>query len=76
MQAWPTRGVACDEPRGAPMIELVEHMGSSSGPGPSGGPVEEALLASKDVDAVVGTVARAGIARPVARLRPFGVIKG
>ena len=58
------------------MIELVEHMGIVVRAGSERGLVEEAPLASKDVDAVVGTVARAGIARPVARLRPFGVIKG
>ncbi len=37
---------------------------------------EEAPLAYKDVDRVVDVVARAGIARKVARLRPVGVLKG
>lgn len=37
---------------------------------------EEAPLAYKDVDRVVDTVHRAGIARKVARLRPIGVLKG
>jgi len=37
---------------------------------------EEAPAAYKDVDCVVETVARAGIARKVARLRPLGVLKG
>lgn len=37
---------------------------------------EEAPLAYKDVDRVVDVVARAGIARKVARLRPLGVLKG
>jgi tRNA-splicing ligase RtcB len=37
---------------------------------------EEAPLAYKDVERVVDVVARAGIARKVARLRPIGVLKG
>jgi tRNA-splicing ligase RtcB len=40
------------------------------------GIVEEAPEAYKDVDAVIDTVVRAGLARKVARLRPMGVIKG
>jgi tRNA-splicing ligase RtcB len=40
------------------------------------GLAEEAPLAYKDVDVVVDTVAQAGIARKVARLRPVAVIKG
>jgi len=37
---------------------------------------EEAPVAYKDVDRVVDVVARAGLARVVARLRPIGVLKG
>jgi len=37
---------------------------------------EEAPYAYKDVDAVVEACARAGLAAPVARLRPVGVVKG
>ncbi len=37
---------------------------------------EEAPLAYKDVERVVDVVARAGIAKKVARLRPLGVLKG
>ena len=37
---------------------------------------EEASLAYKDVEAVVEVSARAGLIRPVARLRPLAVIKG
>ena len=37
---------------------------------------EEAPAAYKDVERVVDVVARAGIARKVARLRPLGVVKG
>lgn len=37
---------------------------------------EEAPLAYKDVERVVDVVARAGVARRVARLKPIGVLKG
>jgi tRNA-splicing ligase RtcB len=40
------------------------------------GLAEEAPQAYKNVDAVVETVAGAGIARLVARLKPVAVIKG
>ncbi|HEX2032765.1 MAG TPA: RtcB family protein [Chloroflexota bacterium] len=37
---------------------------------------EEASEAYKDVKSVVEVVARAGLSRPVARMRPLGVVKG
>jgi tRNA-splicing ligase RtcB len=37
---------------------------------------EEAPIAYKDVDRVVDVVARAGVARRIARLEPIGVVKG
>jgi tRNA-splicing ligase RtcB len=40
------------------------------------GLAEEAPFAYKDVDRVVGVVERAGLAGPVARLKPLGVVKG
>ena len=40
------------------------------------GLAEEAPFAYKDVERVVGIVERAGLAAPVARLRPLGVVKG
>ena len=40
------------------------------------GLAEEAPFAYKDVDEVVATCERAGLARRVARLRPIGVVKG
>lgn len=40
------------------------------------GLAEEAPFAYKDVEAVVGVVARAGLASLVAELRPVGVVKG
>jgi tRNA-splicing ligase RtcB len=40
------------------------------------GLTEEAPFAYKDIDAVVETVGKAGLARRVARLAPIGVLKG
>jgi tRNA-splicing ligase RtcB len=40
------------------------------------GLAEEAPFSYKDVDLVVATCERAGLARRVARLRPIGVVKG
>ncbi len=40
------------------------------------GLAEEAPFAYKDVNRVVGVVERVGLAGPVARLRPIGVVKG
>jgi tRNA-splicing ligase RtcB (3'-phosphate/5'-hydroxy nucleic acid ligase) len=37
---------------------------------------EETPEAYKDIDEVVRTCAGAGLSRPVARLRPLGVVKG
>jgi len=37
---------------------------------------EETPEAYKDVDEVVRTCAGAGLSRPVARLKPLGVLKG
>jgi tRNA-splicing ligase RtcB (3'-phosphate/5'-hydroxy nucleic acid ligase) len=44
--------------------------------GSNRGLVEEAPISYKDVDVVVDTVERAGLARRVARLVPLGVVKG
>jgi tRNA-splicing ligase RtcB (3'-phosphate/5'-hydroxy nucleic acid ligase) len=44
--------------------------------GSMAGLAEEAPVAYKDVDAVVGVVQRTGLGRLVARTRPLGVIKG
>jgi tRNA-splicing ligase RtcB len=40
------------------------------------GLAEEAPFAYKDVEKVVSVVDRAGLAAPVAQLRPIGVVKG
>lgn len=38
--------------------------------------LDEAPLAYKDIDEVVYTLVEAGLTKPVARLKPLGVIKG
>jgi tRNA-splicing ligase RtcB len=55
--------------------ELAE-MGIEVRAGSNRGLTEEAPFSYKDVDAVVDTVDRAGLARRVARLTPIGVVKG
>ena len=61
----------------APQLqESLEAQGIHIQAGSMKGIAEEAPAAYKDVDLVVETVHRAGIARRVARLRPVAVIKG
>ena len=62
--------------RGDRLKEELEKRGISIRAGSMPGLAEEAPQAYKDVDAVVEVVARAGIAKKVARLRPVAVIKG
>jgi tRNA-splicing ligase RtcB len=54
----------------------LKKLGIIAEAGSSKGLVEEAPEAYKDIDAVVEVVARAGIAKKVARFRPVAVIKG
>ncbi|HEX8171669.1 MAG TPA: RtcB family protein [Thermoanaerobaculia bacterium] len=54
----------------------LRNLGIIAEAGSSKGLVEEAPEAYKDIDVVVDVVARAGIARKVARFRPVAVIKG
>jgi tRNA-splicing ligase RtcB len=56
--------------------ELEQRAGVAVGAGDAGALAEEMPEAYKDVDAVVGVLAAAGLARRVARLRPLAVIKG
>ena len=51
------------------MRELLK---SQSDPGLA----EEAPLAYKDVEMVIDVIKQAGIAKPIARMRPIAVIKG
>ncbi len=61
---------------GHELRQRLERMGIVAEAASTKGLVEEAPEAYKDVDAVVGVVAQAGIARRVARLVPVAVIKG
>jgi tRNA-splicing ligase RtcB len=61
---------------GAQLKRKLEDEGIRVRAGSLPGLAEEAPQAYKDVDAVVETVIGAGIARPVAKLRPVVVIKG
>jgi len=62
--------------RGDQLRADLEGRGIQIRAGSMPGLAEEAPQAYKDVDAVVEVVARAGIAKKVARLRPVAVIKG
>jgi len=71
-----SRSKAKREIRGDQLRMQLEQSGIKVHAGSMSGLAEEAPQAYKDVDAVVETVAAAGIARKVARLRPMAVIKG
>ncbi|HEY5574179.1 MAG TPA: RtcB family protein [Anaerolineales bacterium] len=58
------------------MRKQLESQGVHVRAGSMAGLAEEAPVAYKDVDAVVETVAGAGIAKKVARIVPVAVIKG
>jgi tRNA-splicing ligase RtcB len=62
--------------RGEDLRARLENQGITIRAGSMAGLAEEAPAAYKDVDAVVDTVVQAGIAVPVARLKPLVVIKG
>jgi tRNA-splicing ligase RtcB len=61
---------------GEDLRSSLEKKGITIRAGSMAGLAEEAPAAYKDVDAVVDTVVQAGIAVPVARLKPLVVIKG
>jgi tRNA-splicing ligase RtcB len=71
-----SRGRAKREIWGEDLRKELEDGGISVRAGSMAGLAEEAPAAYKDVDEVVHTVSRAGIARKVARLVPVAVIKG
>lgn len=71
-----SREKAKKEVRGEKLRQELEAEGIRVRAGSMAGLAEEAPLAYKDVDAVVETVAGAGIARKVARLIPVAVVKG
>jgi tRNA-splicing ligase RtcB len=61
---------------GSALRSELEHQGIAVRAASTRGLAEEAPVAYKDVDEVVATCERAGLARRVARLRPLGVVKG
>jgi tRNA-splicing ligase RtcB len=71
-----SRSRAKREVRGEVLRKELEDSGIKVRAGSNAGLAEEAPKAYKDVDAVVETVSKAGIARKVARLKPVAVIKG
>ena len=71
-----SRSHAKREIRGEKLREELKAQGVTVRAGSMPGLAEEAPRAYKDVDRVIEVVARAGIARKVARLRPIAVIKG
>lgn len=62
--------------RGADLRRQLEEQGITVRSPSNKGLAEEAPFAYKEVEAVVDVVTRAGLASPVAQLRPIGVVKG
>ncbi|MDE2097254.1 MAG: RtcB family protein [Patescibacteria group bacterium] len=71
-----SRTQAKREVSGRELKSELERMGIAVASGSFSGLAEEAPGAYKDIDQVVEVVARAGIAKRVARLKPLAVIKG
>jgi tRNA-splicing ligase RtcB len=71
-----SRAQAKRQVRGEKLKGDLDYPGIAVRAGSMSGLAEEAPAAYKDVDRVVEVVHRAGIARKVARLEPFAVIKG
>jgi tRNA-splicing ligase RtcB len=71
-----SRTAARKEIHGAQLRTQLEAQGIAVRTSSNKGLAEEAPLAYKDVESVVDVVARAGLARRVARLVPIGVVKG
>jgi tRNA-splicing ligase RtcB (3'-phosphate/5'-hydroxy nucleic acid ligase) len=71
-----SRGAAKRQVRGAELRRELESQGIVVRCPSNSELAEEAPIAYKDVERVVDVVARAGIAKTVAKLRPLGVLKG
>ena len=71
-----SRAQAIKAGRGRPLHRELEHQGIHVMAASRKTLVEEAPEAYKDVSQVVEVVHRAGISRKVAKLRPWGVVKG
>jgi tRNA-splicing ligase RtcB (3'-phosphate/5'-hydroxy nucleic acid ligase) len=71
-----SRTAAKKDVHGADLRRQLEQQGIVVRSASNKGLAEEAPFAYKDVESVVDVVARAGLARRVARLVPIGVVKG
>jgi tRNA-splicing ligase RtcB (3'-phosphate/5'-hydroxy nucleic acid ligase) len=71
-----SRHAAARQVRGEDLRRQLEADGIAVRAASARGLAEEAPAAYKDVDEVVASCERAGLARRVARLRPLGVVKG
>jgi tRNA-splicing ligase RtcB len=71
-----SRHAATRQVKGSVLRRQLEDEGIAMRAKSDRGLAEEAPFAYKDVDEVVATCERAGLARRVARLRPLGVVKG
>ena len=71
-----SRHAAVRQVHGKTLLHELEASGIAVRAASLRGLAEEAPIAYKDVDEVVRTCERAGLARRVARLRPLGVVKG
>jgi tRNA-splicing ligase RtcB len=71
-----SRHAAARQVRGAQLRQELQAAGIAVRGASMRGLAEEAPLSYKDIDEVVDTCARAGLATPVARLVPLGVVKG
>ena len=71
-----SRHAAARQIRGEDLRRQLEADGIAVRARSSRGLAEEMPAAYKDVDEVVASCERAGLARRVARLRPLGVVKG
>ena len=71
-----SRHAAARQVQGSELRRQLQSKGIAVRARSARGLAEEAPVAYKDVDEVVATCERAGLARRVARLRPLGVVKG
>lgn len=71
-----SRHAAIKKVKGSVLRQELENQGIAVRAASYRGLAEEAPFAYKDVDEVVATCERAGLAKRVARLRPLGVVKG
>jgi len=71
-----SRHAALKKVKGSDLRRSLEEEGIAVRAASARGLAEEAPFAYKDVDEVVATCERSGLAKRVARLRPLGVVKG